>query len=294
MERSLLDPKAMKSPLLLAGWLPLVLVVGCSGQSNNGEKGGAAGEAGLDNQEQEIAGSSGTGGGNPQAGTTNSGGGEGDPCTTIGVMCGGSPSIGGSGQGGSSGGAGGSYNIGGEWAAWGGADAAGGTNAEGGATGSVCDGYTPPVGDTCRSTEDCPFGGQYCLAPGESDPNGCGVCTSLPQACVSDGDCSTGAVCIEHYDPCACEASGIWTTCELACTADSCADGEQCSANGHCEPIACDEGYECAPNTRCDPTSAVAHGCTILSCQTDGDCDCGACVNGSCASGPGLCSFPAA
>lgn len=39
---------------------------------------------------------------------------------------------------------------------------------------------------------------------------------------------------------------------------------------------------------------AGSHGCTTVACTKDGDCDCGYCVNGSCLSGLGHCSFPPA
>jgi hypothetical protein len=48
-------------------------------------------------------------------------------------------------------------------------------------------------------------------------------------------------------------------------------------------------------NTRCTPPGdATNHGCVPLACTSDGDCDCGYCVNGTCGSNLGFCSFPPA
>lgn len=43
------------------------------------------------------------------------------------------------------------------------------------------------------------------------------------------------------------------------------------------------------PVAATDPSS---HGCTTASCTKDLDCDCGYCVNGSCAGNLGFCSYP--
>jgi hypothetical protein len=46
----------------------------------------------------------------------------------------------------------------------------------------------------------------------------------------------------------------------------------------------------CPENTRCKPGTGN-HGCSRLSCQHDTECDCGACVKGYCAAGPGTCEY---
>ena len=88
------------------------------------------------------------------------------------------------------------------------------------------------------------------------------------------------------------------------CAPILCNEGFECSpqiqrcnigsprANEHgCEYVACDDGWECEANTRCTaPTDPSTHGCTVLECEADGDCDCGYCVNGHCASNFGTCT----
>lgn len=137
------------------------------------------------------------------------------------------------------------------------------------------------AGGTCTSTTmGCPrCEYRSCQYPPPPPP----VCTQAPDSCGADARC---------------QADGT-------CAALSCADGYACTAGSRCHPagarsdahqcelIPCDDGWTCDENTRCTaPTDPRSHGCTTASCTKDGDCDCGYCVNGSCASNLGFCSYP--
>jgi hypothetical protein len=78
----------------------------------------------------------------------------------------------------------------------------------------------------------------------------------------------------------------------LRCLASRCNVGGP-RADGHgCELIPCNDGWACGENARCTaPADAASHGCTAMTCKSDGDCDCGYCVNGTCADNLGTCSF---
>ena len=191
-------------------------------------------------------------------------------------------------------------------------------NGGAGAPVSTCSDYTaPPLGfKSCRSNGDCDRS-QQCLAPGQSI-EGCGVCLNPDRECDKSSDCQAGFICREYAQPCTCPSDALASRCQRACVSSDCAAGTRCSdASGLCEPIPCDDGYacpagetcgadagtpdehgcvaiscgdgfECPDNTRCTP-NASEHGCVAVPCALDTDCDCGACVNGSCASGPGQC-----
>jgi hypothetical protein len=83
------------------------------------------------------------------------------------------------------------------------------------------------------------------------------------------------------------------------CEPTPCSDGYSCPEGGTCGgapadehgcvPLRCEDGFECPKNTRCS-ADASGHGCDVVRCSGDTSCDCGACVNGTCASGPGHCA----
>jgi hypothetical protein len=196
----------------------------------------------------------------------------------------------------------------------------------GGASGAsnpsnLCSDYVPPPSDakSCKADRDCQVNVEYCQPPGEPLPQ-CGTCESPGRTCVTSGDCPPGAVCAEYRVTCPCTGDATGTRCQSACSPDSCASDERCDADtGVCEarscrddyvcpddylcspdstardvdahgcaPVRCESGFECAPNTGCS-AHQPGHGCEPKGCRSDENCDCGACVNSQCASGPGTC-----
>jgi hypothetical protein len=153
--------------------------------------------------------------------------------------------------------------------------------ADGSSGGDAGFGYCPgtvPTALDCRADSDCECGD--CVVGSICGATGCAA------QCGADTDCDTGMVCI----------GGCCPYCAPACTSTSCAEGQRCNeANGRCERIPCDEGGPACPvNTRCtaDPAGTAGGSCVPLSCTIDGDCDCGACIDGRCWDRPGQCCPP--
>jgi hypothetical protein len=127
-------------------------------------------------------------------------------------------------------------------------------------------------GPQCTSTS-CPTDYQ-CLADGHC----------APTPCTQGYSCATGTTC-NASGPTA-DAHGC---APQLCTAGfQCAAGNQCSptatgADPHgCAPILCTTNASCGVNFTCTPGAANG-GCSPRKCALDSDCDCGACVEGSCA-----------
>jgi hypothetical protein len=152
-----------------------------------------------------------------------------------------------------------------------------------------CSDYTPPepMATTCTSDDVCESA-NVCYPPGTGC---CPVGMIAPRACENDTDCADGEVCEEYIPTTAC-TSGIGSECLLDCRMGGrdCTDGT-CDEAGHCVPLACPDDWTCDENHDCDSTAAGAdlHGCVRRACGTATECDCGACVNGRCVSGPGTC-----
>jgi hypothetical protein len=92
-------------------------------------------------------------------------------------------------------------------------------------------------------------------------------------------------------DPHGC-ATALCTTDGYRCPAGfSCSSGAGGDAHG-CLPISCANGFKCSPNYDCDKASQALHNCVQRTCAADRDCDCGACVQGSCADRLFVCSPP--
>lgn len=154
---------------------------------------------------------------------------------------------------------------------------------------ALCDDYSPPFPprDTCTDQAQCDAG-EACVAP---HGVGCGPCVDLVATCASDADCSDSDVCVPTTDPCMCAGPG--SECIARCDDASCGDGERCE-DGRCLVQACTDGYECPPNLDCGfGGGGDAHGCIRRGCASERDCDCGACIDGVCARGPGICALPA-
>jgi hypothetical protein len=193
---------------------------------------------------------------------------------------------------------------------------------------------TQPTTTACHSTDDCgPIGPVVCCTTGNCWPNACPIPpTMCPTGstvlqCTRSQDCDAGGTCVTTTSGCpqcsqsACQYPappctqspdncGPSARCQPdggICVALLCTQGYSCSADYRCavgnsaadaygcEPIPCNDGWTCATNTRCTSASTpVNHGCTALPCKSDGDCDCGYCVNGTCGSNLGVCSSPPA
>ena len=179
--------------------------------------------------------------------------------------------------------------------------------------GHVCQ-YPPPP---CTSSPDSCGTGQRCGADGAcevipcSEGNACRTgyrcnvasatadrqgCEPIPcnagNTCASDLRCAPGSAAADVFgcEPIPCDAG-------FACRADSRCNVGSSRADSHgCELVPCADGYACPENTRC--TVAVPaindHGCTTETCKSDGDCDCGYCVNDVCSADPGTCQTPPA
>jgi hypothetical protein len=86
---------------------------------------------------------------------------------------------------------------------------------------------------------------------------------------------------------CANSADGYACPAGFVCGAGSGAD-----VHG-CVPLGCETGqFSCPKNTDCDPASTALHHCALRACTDDGDCDCGACVQGTCRERTFVCSPP--
>lgn len=167
-----------------------------------------------------------------------------------------------------------------------------------GPCGDFCPDYEPPPPElaSCRSTAAC-ADGNPCVPPGT--PRACGICFPAERNCADHADCPEGSVCSLEEQPCSCD--GPSSFCVARCTDTSCPEGESCGADGLCAAIDCNTGlYECPLNMRCHARCGAcdevppldAHSCWRMNCAFDTDCDCGACVDGLCQSGPGACTPP--
>jgi hypothetical protein len=197
---------------------------------------------------------------------------------------------------------GGSSENAGTAAAAGGAGSAGLGGAAGLGNGAGFAGHAPTCSDwsgtpldstSCRSAADC-SSFEECLAQG--DAQGCGICTTPDRVCETSSDCMSGFVCLEYAPPCPCPPGALASHCQPACTSVACDAGTRCNdTTGLCEPIPCSDGYACPVSERCggEASAPDEHGCEKVPCTDDTNCACGACVNGTCAPGPGQCEpFP--
>ncbi len=168
-------------------------------------------------------------------------------------------------------------------------DSSTGDSSTGDASVMTCSDYTAPgpMSTTCTSDDQCvSFGACY--------PPGTGCCPVemiAPRTCENDTDCADGEVCEEYVPSGAC-VTGVGTQCVADCRMGGrdCTEAT-CDDMGHCVPLACPGDWTCPENHDCAAGSAGAdvHGCVVRGCGGPADCDCGACVNGFCVSGPGTC-----
>ena len=176
---------------------------------------------------------------------------------------------------------------------------------------------TAKTGGTCLAyARSCPrcdgHTCQYPPPPCTSSPNSCGT----GQRCKTDGacevvPCTEGNACGTDYrcnaalvkegnqgcEPTPCNEG---YTCSSGLRCYSCPADTRCSVGSSradrygCEYVPCSDGYACPENSRCAVTAPAAydHGCATMFCKSDGDCDCGYCVNGGCSADPGTCQTP--
>jgi len=133
-----------------------------------------------------------------------------------------------------------------------------------------------PLG-RCRIDDDCRSDGSYlfCLGPGE--PIGCGS-DGGPGDCTTDDDCKDkpGTVCLR--------VACMGNKCEPGCKATSeCAEGQECSPTGHCNPAKCSATTPCPKNFSC-----LSSQCIRTTCASDAECS-GPCVKGRCYTSFGTC-----
>lgn len=187
----------------------------------------------------------------------------------------------------------------------------------------ICQAYLPyPCSNginSCYQHSECGVG-HLCIPSGQHSCVGfgsiniCGTpCTETScaegQRCEDDGLCRP-TPCAEGYEcppDLVCADEGDLEVDEHGCRAASCeSDGYTCpqgfeclptiplaDKNG-CMPVRCTAGFECPVNTRCAPKSEAyfAHQCERLSCEVDGDCDCGYCLEGVCRDVLSYCAMP--
>jgi hypothetical protein len=162
-------------------------------------------------------------------------------------------------------------------------------------TDSGTDSGTATTGAPCASGAVC-TGDAVCLGPDTSDV-GCGV--PPMEFCAGDADCG-GLRCHAVVD--SCSPDGFGSDCAAACdpASNPCAPGLVCAA-GACVVETCvDQPAVCAPWQVCDPAAAgvlapvweQSTGCVFVACTDDAVCGGGACVNGLCQSGLGVCGEP--
>lgn len=186
--------------------------------------------------------------------------------------------------------------------------------------GSGCGALMVPPRE-CETDEECPETDvcrEYQCAGACCEGSG----TECVAACT-EGSCDEGLTCGEdgHCRPTSCEDG---YTCpdgfvcdpdrESAnadghgCTAETCrTDGAACPERMHCDDGAngnphgqcvadiCETDDDCPLNQYCEgSTSPFDGGCRIKECTTDGDCDCGACIQQRCQPRVFVCASPPA
>jgi hypothetical protein len=134
---------------------------------------------------------------------------------------------------------------------------------------------------SCAANETCD------TASGHCKPTPCGAAFA----------CKTGFVCAPT------RAGADGNGCAVAnCATDGyacpagwvCGAGQSTDVNG-CSAVSCVGGqYKCPVNEDCVATSQSPHHCARRACTSDRQCDCGACIQGSCQNRFFVCSPPPA
>jgi hypothetical protein len=177
--------------------------------------------------------------------------------------------------------------------------------------GHTCN-YPPPP---CTSSPDNCGTGRRCRTDGTCEVISC----NEGNACSAGYRCNAASAKadLQGCEPVPCDAGHTCpqdTRCNLGssradafgCEYLPCNDGHTCPQDTRCnlgssradafgcEYLPCNDGYTCPENTRCTVAApaALSHGCTAMPCTSDGDCNCGYCVNGACYANPGTCQTP--
>ncbi len=120
-----------------------------------------------------------------------------------------------------------------------------------------------------KCTADSCLATQVCGADGHCAPRSCEQGYSCPSGTVCAPERASGHGCA----PARCDLNEM-----------TCADGEVCDPTSalpesHCRAKRCSEGAVCPKNLRCGGANDY---CERLPCTADADCDCGACIQGTC------------
>ena len=110
-----------------------------------------------------------------------------------------------------------------------------------------------------------------------------------PKSCQDGYSCLTGTLCdatrsgdAHQCAPARCDFA------EVSCQADEVCDPSVTSPGSHCRAKRCSEGATCPKNQRCGQTGQ----CERLTCASDVDCECGACISGTCQDHLFMCFMP--
>jgi hypothetical protein len=153
------------------------------------------------------------------------------------------------------------------------------TDGGGGAAGGGGSGGTT---GNCHSDSECQQSFMMCFAPDQV------ICGGMPlHDCDQDADCADAGA----------DQICLTGSCSSSQCVPKCVDDQSCpstppglstcdASTGHCVSKPCTSS-SCPQNFSCN----AGAGCVRKTCAADGDCA-GACVNGSCYSGPGTCSSP--
>jgi hypothetical protein len=191
----------------------------------------------------------------------------------------------------------------------------------GGTGPAVCGVCVAPLHE-CTVDGDCGAGkiclpqAGACFCPGQASGQPMMVCAA---ACTSTS-CSTDETCDAASGRCkptpcgpayACHAGFTCAPTRTGADANGCAvakcatDGYTCpygqtcgagqNVDAHgCSDVSCVGGqFKCPGNTDCDAASPESNQCKRRACTSDRQCDCGACIQGSCQDYFFVCSPPA-
>jgi hypothetical protein len=128
-----------------------------------------------------------------------------------------------------------------------------------------------PLCQECNVASDCPSDRPFCaLTSGFGGGTLYGEC----KQCQATTDCEVG-VC-----------SGGTCVAECSDAAPCQSPLSECGAAGRCVPKSCTVAGDCPEQTVCNNGA-----CELKACAADSECPGGACVNGTCHTGVGMCYF---